>query len=141
MKIKYLALIAIVWALCTHCTDERISAASDILEDTPTHSTVAQHKMRLSPVPHKKQGAQKANVDPETGQLVSPTEHHAPATNETNESSALNHPVEKMEEKESPVPGGGMMIDLKGRFKSPIRATIKQSGQTEIGHHDDDKVE
>jgi hypothetical protein len=41
-----------------------------------------------------------------------------------------------LEERPSPVPGGGTMVDLKGRFQSPLTATIDSNGDIKIEHRD-----
>lgn len=35
---------------------------------------------------------------------------------------------------ETPAPGGGRMIDLKGRFRSPVVATVQPDGSVRIDH-------
>jgi hypothetical protein len=45
--------------------------------------------------------------------------------------------VETLQEEASPVPDGGMMIDLKGRYQSPITATIDRNGRTIVVHRSD----
>jgi len=35
---------------------------------------------------------------------------------------------------EQPAPGGGMMLDLKGRFQSSTKATVKKDGSIMIEH-------
>jgi hypothetical protein len=51
--------------------------------------------------------------------------------------AALSTSVETLQEEPSPVPGGGMMIDLKGRHHSPIKATIDSDGRTTVDHRSD----
>jgi hypothetical protein len=78
--------------------------------------------------------SQRATIDPETGEFVNPPEQETPAASESIQPSALSISAETMEEASSPVPGGGVMIDLKGRFQSPVSATVEGNGETTIEH-------
>ena len=139
MEIKRLALIMVLLAFCTQCTEGVSPTIADGVKQNDISSTFVKKIKSLD-----KQGeseAQKAYIDPETGQFVSPPEHDVSAANKPIEASALSSSTEKMEEKSSPVPGGGMMIDLKGRFQSPITATIEFDSKTKIEHLANDKME
>ena len=46
----------------------------------------------------------------------------------------LSTSAEGLEVVPSPVPGGGVMIDLKGRFRSELTATLGPDGKVEIQH-------
>ncbi len=74
----------------------------------------------------------RAYANPETGQLGAP-----PDTANVPESSEAvkrftSTSVESLQEE--PAPGGGMMVDLKGRFGSLTIATQDQSGKMTISH-------
>jgi hypothetical protein len=45
---------------------------------------------------------------------------------------ALSTSTEGLEAVPSPVPGGGMMIDLQGRFQNAATATVDDSGQATV---------
>ncbi len=67
--------------------------------------------------------AQRAYVDPDSGELIP-----RPADATQDETSALrtaplSTPTNTLDERPSPVPGGGVVIDLPGRFLSPMSAT------------------
>lgn len=141
MMIKYFAVVIVTLTFCTHCTDGGSFSTGDIVKHTTANSDVAQGSKKISLTQQGEYGTQKVNIDPETGQFVSPPEHDVAAANQTSEPSALSSSVEKMEEHPSPVPGGGMMIDLRGRFQSPMSATIEGNGNTEIEHQANDKME
>jgi hypothetical protein len=125
MKMRYLASIILVLAFLTHCTEGRPPAQLDGLKPTDANTT----------------GAQKAFIDPETGEFLTPAENETPTTNVSVQPHALSNSAEEMEEEPSPVPGGGMMIDLKGRFHSPLSATIEDNGNTKIEHQANDAME
>lgn len=58
-------------------------------------------------------------IDPETGELVS-----APASGQAPElGDAVNTSDEGLELQPSPVPGGGVMIDLQGRYQNTVIVT------------------
>jgi hypothetical protein len=139
MIMKHVALFVGLLPFCTGCMDNRVSFTAGGANNATTNSSLvlAMEKSGLSPP--NEYGTQKANVDPETGEWVSPSEHDGPVDAEPVEASALNRSAEKMEEKPSPAPGGGMMIDLKGRFRSPIAATIESNGKTKIEHPANEK--
>ena len=73
----------------------------------------------------------RAYIDPETGQLTVPPED-APAEEPT--AAALATSDEGLVAVPSPVPGGGNVVDLKGRFRSPLMATVDAEGKVEIHH-------
>ena len=124
---KRIALFMLVLAFCTHCTNGRTPSTIEDVGQTKTSATASQQQSRTG-------SSQRAYIDPETGEFVSPPEHETPAASQSIQPSAFSIHAETMEEESSPVPGGGVMIDLKGRFKSPVRATIEASGKTTIEH-------
>ena len=65
----------------------------------------------------------RAHVDPKTGAILpGPVAPQAPATLPTAASQSAVGLVER------PAPGGGVMLDLQGRFLSPITATAAPDG-------------
>lgn len=141
MEMKRLTLIIVLLAFCTQCTERVPPSKADGVEKTNTSSTLVQKSKKMSLFPQRESGAQKAYMDPETGQFINPPIHDVPVPNEPIEASAFRSSVDNMEEKSSPVHGGGMMIDLKGRFQSPITVTIEGKGKTKIKHQTNDKME
>ncbi|MDX2451625.1 hypothetical protein [Desulfosarcina sp.] len=131
---KRFALFMLVLAFCTHCTNGRTPSTIEDVGQTKTSATASQQQSRTGT-------AQRAYIDPETGELVSPPEQETPAASESIQPSAFSISAETMEEASSPVPGGGMMIDLKGRFQSPIAATVEGKGKTMIEHPANGKME
>jgi len=75
----------------------------------------------------------KAYKDPVTGKFGPPpagVQSSLPASALSNQKSA----VSVMKEVPSPVIGGGMMIDLKGRFRKDLMATKDANGKITITH-------
>ena len=73
----------------------------------------------------------RAYVDPETGELIEPPDD-APV--EEPPAAAFSTSHEGLVETPSPVPGGGVMVDLKGRFRSPLTATVGADGKVRMQH-------
>lgn len=126
-EMKRFAFFMLVLTFCTHCTNGRTPSTIEDAGQPKTSATASQQHTRTGT-------AQRAYIDPETGEFVNPPEHETPVAIKSIQPSALNTSTEPMEEESSPVPGGGVMIDLKGRFKNPIRATIEENGKTTIQH-------
>jgi hypothetical protein len=51
--------------------------------------------------------------------------------------NALSTSHQGLVEAPSPVPGGGVMVDLQGRFRSMLFATIGPDGRVKIMHLDE----
>lgn len=93
---------------------------------------------------------QRIYIDPETGERTSPPaaseplfeSSHSATTREAAQSATLETVVSDMTSDEgleiepSPVPGGGMKVNLQGRFRQPLVATIDPDGQVHIQHKD-----
>ena len=95
------ALAALVWGTL-------VGAAT--AEDTPVVTAPPSASMR-------------AHVDPNTGAIVTaPVGPSTPAQIPP----AASHSTEGLVEK--PAPGGGVMLDLQGRFLSPMTATVAPDG-------------
>ncbi|HSO17951.1 MAG TPA: hypothetical protein VLT88_00750, partial [Desulfosarcina sp.] len=108
--IRLLVLLAALTTLI-HCMEDRQPAAD-------------------SPQP----AAQKAHVDPDTGELVPRPFPNQAVPVESGQLSTLGTTDEAVEIVPSPVPGGGVMIDLKGRFHNPVSATMDDGKEPRIGH-------
>lgn len=74
-------------------------------------------------------------VDPQTGGfLKEPAPGHVPLELSPRLQDALSTSHEGLVETPSPVPGGGVKLDLKGRFQSPAFGTIGADGKVRIQH-------
>ncbi len=128
------ALLMLVLAFCTHSTTERPPSTIADASQTRISVTAARQQSQTGLAPPGATIVQRAYIDPATGEFVNPPEHETPVAIKSIQPSALNTSAEPMEEESSPVPGGGVMIDLKGRLTNPIRATIEGNGKATIQH-------
>jgi hypothetical protein len=79
-------------------------------------------------------GAMRVEIDPQTGEIVEPSAGVPAAEVPGSLEDAFRTSSEGLEETSSPVPGGGEMIDLRGRFRSPLAATQDAEGKLSIQH-------
>jgi hypothetical protein len=71
----------------------------------------------------------RAYVDPATGKLLKKPPPGARVPPATAESSRSSQGLV-----EEPVPGGGVKVDLQGRFRSPLVATVRPDGSVGVRH-------
>lgn len=138
---RRLAVVMIVLAFCTQCTQASPPATVDGSQQTHTNAATVQKQGGTGLQAPGESSAQKAYIDPETGELTTPAQQEVPTTRELSSSARAIEPAAKMQEQPSPVPGGGTMIDLKGRFHNPLSATIEDDGQARIEHQSSDQTE
>lgn len=69
------------------------------------------------------------HVDPVTGEFVAPGDGTVPVTLDKEMLNALSTSAEGLVETPSPVPGGGVMVDLRGRFQSTHIAVVDGDGR------------
>jgi hypothetical protein len=84
----------------------------------------------------------KVYIDPRTGRIVSEAPPGiAPLPLTPKEQSALSTSHQGLVQAPSSLPGGGVKLDLQGRFQSPLIATTDANGEVKIQHlgeqHDD----
>jgi len=131
--IRLLLLLTTV-AFCTYCTEGRppanTSGHQSIEKGTPDTPRPA---TKLPAVPAAS-SAQRAHVDPESGELTHRPASQADPEIKAMQPSALDAPAETLKEQPSPVPGGGVMIDLKGHFRSPVSATANGQPTAPMDH-------
>lgn len=125
--------LTIVSALvCTSCAAPEISqkALTDIKGDN--QAAIAEEQPKHRPV---MQGGMVIYIDPKTGALL---QEPAPGAVMMEFSPAMRNAMstssEGLVERESPVPGGGMIVDLQGRFQSPLIATVDADGKVKMHH-------
>jgi len=74
-------------------------------------------------------------VDPQTGQFVKgPAPGTVPLQLPPHLQNAFSTSDQGLVEELSPVPGGGVRVDLQGRFRSPVFATTDANGKLRILH-------
>jgi hypothetical protein len=102
----------------------------------PPNTTTTTPEKQGEKTAHSPAGAANMRVytNPNTGEIIQPPAG-APAA-ETPESleKAFTTSSQGLVETPSPVPGGGVMIDLQGRFRSPLVATQGADGKVLIEH-------
>lgn len=106
------------------------ASAQEVVTDAPPAPPEASGQPAAAPAPSPQSGLI-ACIDPETGELVDPSEN--PECRQdlaTAEQRALA--VDELEEE--PVETGGFMVDLKGRFMKPLYATVKEDGAVDFSH-------
>ncbi len=75
------------------------------------------------------------HVDPQTGRiLAAPAPGTQPLELSQDLQNALSTSHEGLKEAPGTEPGGGMKLDLKGRFQSPMLATTDVEGKTRVQH-------
>lgn len=131
--IRVVLLLAVSVGL-TYCTEGRSPVSADSTPPTVTVSRVDRKAATAQPDTPGTPPAQKAYVDADSGDLIPHPKNGASAENSALQPHTLGAATETMEEQPSPVPGGGVMIELKGRFQSPVRATVETNGKTIIEH-------
>lgn len=134
---KHLAMLGVLLAVCIGCTDARPPASMNERQATYVDPVMDRQPESSDSTARSAASTQKAYVDPQTGKFVPPPRVQAPPDNQPLSPAALSMSVETLQEEPSPVPGGGMMIDLKGRYRSPITATIDGDGRTTVEHRSD----
>jgi hypothetical protein len=74
-------------------------------------------------------------VDPQTGAILrQPAPGAAPLLLSPQQQNALSTSHQGLVEVPSSVPGGGVKVDLQGRFRSPVIGTIGADGQLRLQH-------
>lgn len=102
---------------------------------TGSGESVAQQPGEKSPVVPAGAAGMTIYIDPKTGALLKePAPGAVPLqlTRELQEALSTSH--QGLVEVPSPVPGGGVMIDLQGRFQSPLFVTIDADGKVRVQH-------
>lgn len=99
-----------------------------------THRPVAAASPATSGSAPQKDPGMKIFVDPKTGEMSKPAPQ--PVLPEATQRSfeAVKEPLPELLEMPSPRPGGGIMIDLKGQFRTPLKASRDADGKLSIKH-------
>jgi hypothetical protein len=80
-------------------------------------------------------GSLRVYVNPRTGEILrEPAPGTTPMTLSPQEQAAASTSHQGLVEVPSTAPGGGVKIDLQGRFRSPLVATIGPDGKTRTFH-------
>lgn len=74
-------------------------------------------------------------IDPQTGAVrPDPASGTVPLQLTPQDTNAASTSHEGLVETPSPVPGGGVALDLQGRFQSPLIGTIDADGRARVQH-------
>lgn len=73
-------------------------------------------------------------INPNTGEILEPSVGALATEAPESREEAFSTSSEGLVETPSPVPGGGIILDLQGRFHSPLVATKKADGKISIEH-------
>jgi hypothetical protein len=80
------------------------------------------------------------HIDPKTGAILrEPAPGTVPLQLTPQEQSALSRSTQGLVEVPSSVPGGGVKVDLQGRFQSPLIVTIDANGKAKMQHLDEQR--
>jgi hypothetical protein len=74
------------------------------------------------------------HLDPQTGQPTREATEAMPLQLAPDEEKRFSTSHSGLVESLSPVAGGGVLVDLQGRFHSPLTATIDATGKVRIEH-------
>ncbi len=133
MLMSMLAFSLCVVGAQTAIADELKQTSSEEAQ-APSSTTVAEgHGGKTAGAPQGA-AAQRAFVDPKTGKLGVPPAKPGPPTEAVPPSAAFSTSDEGLVETLSPEPGGGVMVDLEGRFQSPLTITRDSDGNITIEH-------
>jgi hypothetical protein len=120
----------------TGCSSMERSVPSPNLQSGYSKSSTPQTTDKKIP-PAMKEGIN-VYIDPQTGEFIQEPRQGQEALKITPEiQNATSTSSEGLVEEISPIPGGGMMIDLKGRFQSPLIIIQDPSGKQKIRHLND----
>lgn len=87
-----------------------------------------------APQQEAEDSAMVVHIDPKTGEIITPPASALSGQGPRQPVDASKKPPAELRETLSPVPGGGVMIDLQGRFRSPLVATQGADGKVSVEH-------
>ena len=71
-------------------------------------------------------------IDPTTGEFL--PQPPAGGVTPSDKAEAAKVPAPQLHEVPSPTPGGGVMVELKDRFLTPLVATVDADGKVKLKH-------
>ena len=131
----------IISAFCTHCTggsppsDTDGTRQSHAKKALPSQDTTvpAQQNPKHPNVSIESEGF-RVYLDPETGEFITPPEDKVSPVERLEPAADFSTSDADLVESSSPVPGGGTMVDLKGRFRKALTAGKDSHGKIKIEH-------
>ena len=124
-----LGLLALIVSFTTGC----FGHVSEPFNLQPQARQVESHGAQTVEATNAKPGMI-VHIDPETGRFITPPPGEPSAELPQPTENAVKIPAAELREMLSPVPGGGVMIRLDERFKTPLTATIDSGGKLRFEH-------
>jgi hypothetical protein len=106
-----------------------VLAAAVWLVPTPTGDVTPAAVVSTDAAAH---AGYRAFIDPATGGLTAHPTSIGAVGLDKDVANALSTSSEGLREEPSPVPGGGVMVDLRGRFRNATIATIDETGALRV---------
>jgi hypothetical protein len=102
---------------------------------TGAGTSVGQPPDEKAPAVPERASGMTVYIDPQTGAILQePAPGTVPLELTPQERNALSTSHEGLVEVPSPVPGGGVKLDLQGRFQNPLIVTIDPNGRVKTQH-------
>jgi hypothetical protein len=129
MGIAYVKAVSVT--ACIAATSQSgLSEESQPSSAGQAHTRKAIESQRLADGP-----GMKVYIDPQTGEFVSePPPNAGPLELSPAERNAFSSSHQGLIQVPGAVPGGGVKLDLQGRFQSPLTATVAPDGRVLIEH-------
>lgn len=102
-----------------------VSSAVAVLAAAPTPHPAESPSAGASPA----QAGYRVYIDPSTGSITSQPTQWGPVVVDPDVKNALDTSPDGLREEQSPVPGGGVMVRLDGRFQSVEMGAIGPDGE------------
>ena len=125
IRIELTLLLAFFAASCVHSTAPNFSEPR---LDKATDNTAQ------AADPEATEPAMIIHIDPKTGEIIAPQDALLPGTVPQPPVDAAKKAPPELRENLSPVPGGGVVIQLDERFMTPLTATVDAEGKLCIEH-------
>lgn len=136
-----LAILWVALSFLSHLTEGSPLVRAEDARPAAVGTPVAQAPKGAESTSLAGSSAQKAYIDPDTGELIPRPARVAPAQRDSIQPSTLGASTDGMQERSSPVPDGGVMIDLKGRFQNPVSVTVDGKEAARAMHPAVDRTE
>jgi len=111
------------------CVAHTIGQVTSEPQMSHPQSTLGQHTE-----PPEKTPAIIVHIDPQTGRIIPPPPAPWPGHVPQSPLDTAKQPLPQLQQTLSPVPGGGVMIQLDERFHTPLTAAIDADGKVRFEH-------
>ena len=124
-----LGLGVLMATLTNGCVAHTIGQITSEPQMSHSQSTLGQHTE-----PPEKTPAIIVHIDPQTGRIITPPTTPLPGQVPQSPLDTAKQPLPQLQQTLSPVPGGGVMIQLDERFHTPLTATVDADGKVRFEH-------